>query len=79
VRALRSAGVDQVSLEVKPGAEPAVAAVRLSAEARFGDFVSLLAELSRPGSGLVLQRVDFSTAGTILKLQVEAVALGGGS
>ena len=72
VRCLRDAGVGRVKLEVRPATQPALANIMLSADATFFDLVRLAERLTQPGSGVVLQRVNFGPT----SLGVEASALG---
>jgi hypothetical protein len=68
--------VSSVRLGVRPGRPPASAAVALSAEGPFADVVRLMAELTRPGSGLVLDRVRLVSRPPRVALDVDASGLG---
>jgi hypothetical protein len=74
VRSLRDMHVSHVRLEVRPAPGPAIAAVALSAEGGFFELLRLIAQLNRPGSGLVLQHVTMS--GAPYTLAFDAVAIG---
>jgi len=68
--------VSGVRLGVRPGRPPASAAVALSAEGPFADVLRLTAELARPGSGLVLERVRLVSRPPRVGVDVEASGLG---
>lgn len=65
-------------LEVRPGPAPAVATVTLWTTGDFVGLVDLVAALTRPGTGLVLNRVSFGRDAAATSVQVEALALRAG-
>jgi len=73
VKALRTAHVIHVRLEVRPGTAPTIATVSLSAEAAFPALMQLEAQLLRPGSGLVLERLSIGQGGGSMSLEASAM------
>jgi hypothetical protein len=74
VRSLRDTHVSHVRLEVRPASGPAIATVAVSADGGLFELLRLIAQLNRPGSGLVLQHVAMSGAPSAMTF--DAVAIG---
>jgi hypothetical protein len=74
IQALQQSRVERVRLEVKPEKEPVLAGVSLTAQGSFPNLVHLTVLLTRPGAGLILQRVSLSISRP-LSLSIEASAL----
>jgi hypothetical protein len=74
VRTLRDVGISHVRLEVRPTSSTGVATVSLSADAGFFELMQLVAHLTRPGSGIVLQRLGLG--GDPSSATIDAVAIG---
>jgi hypothetical protein len=69
--------VSGVRLAVRPARPPASASVGLAAEGSFDDVLRLTGELSRPGNGLILERVRLAPRGAArVVLDVQASGLG---
>jgi hypothetical protein len=75
VKSLQAVGITRVRLVVRPAAPPATAMVGIEAEASFEEQVRLLSQLLRPGSGLVLSRLEVEP-GAPLRIRLEAAAIG---
>jgi len=58
VASLEGTGLSGVRMSVRPGKPPVAASVQLSVEGPFRDVVRLAGEVVRPGTGVVLERVD---------------------
>jgi hypothetical protein len=75
VAVLAGAGLSGIRLGVRPGAPPAAAKIRLSAEGPFAEVVRLTDELVRPGTGVVLERCQLSGQDSRVAVQIEGVGL----
>jgi hypothetical protein len=74
VRSLDEASLRDVRLGVgRPDVTQLLASIRLSAEGDFGDVVRASGHMVRPGSGLVLQRVQMKPNAESVTLRVDAV------
>ncbi|HUG54025.1 MAG TPA: hypothetical protein VMR21_10495 [Vicinamibacteria bacterium] len=80
VQSLQGAQVASVRLGVHPARPPFAARVRLTAEGPFDEVVALAGRLSRPETGVVLDRVRLTprAGGVSLDLQAVTLARGGG-
>jgi hypothetical protein len=74
---LEGSGATGVRLGVRPGPRGSTSAVRVTATAPYAEAVRLAGEIARPGTGLVLERVQLQPAADRkqVTLDVEAVAL----
>jgi hypothetical protein len=79
VQSLQGAHVSAVRLGVQAARPPFAARVRLSAEGPLEDVVTLAGRVSRPESGVILERVRFAPRADRVILDLEAVALARGS
>jgi hypothetical protein len=79
VRTVEEAGLSPVRLSVRPAARPpAEVAVQLGAEGAFDDVVRFGGLVSRPETGIVLQKFRLSPRqGRVTTVELDAVALGG--
>lgn len=75
VSSLEGAGLSGVRLAVAPGAPPAAAQVRLSADGPFATVVRVAGELVRPGSGVILERLRLSGQDGRVSLRLEGAGL----
>jgi hypothetical protein len=66
-------------LDVHRGNAGSLATVALSTEGGFFEMTDLVTTLAPPKSGLVLQQIQLAPTSTRVGLQIDAVALGGGS
>lgn len=79
VRLVEEAGLSPVRLSVRPGRPPVPAAVQLGAEGSFENVVRFGGLVSRPETGIVLQKFRLSPRqGRVTVLEMDAIALGGG-
>ena len=60
VSSLEGAGLSGVRLAVKPAAAPAASLIRLGAEGAFADVVRVTDDLVRPGTGVVLEKLQLN-------------------
>jgi hypothetical protein len=80
IGSLGDAPVSNVHLSVRPGGREHVAtAVTLDADGGFEDVIRLSGHVARPGSGLVLQSVTFTSRRRSVSLSLEAVGPAEGS
>jgi len=79
IGSLDGAAVSNVRLSVRPARPPLVAVLRLSAEGDFDDLVALSGRLAGPGTGLVLAECQIVPRPPGLRLEIEAVGVGGGT
>jgi hypothetical protein len=74
VTSLEAVRVSPVKLTVRPARAPVGASLSLSAEGRFAEVVRLAGHLVRPGSGLILERVQMlSRPAGLLLLDLQAI------
>jgi hypothetical protein len=76
VQTLQDAGVSGVRLGVLPGRPPYAARVRLSASGPYPEVMALTERLSRPETGVVLERVRLSPRAGIVAVEIDGVTLG---
>ena len=79
VRSLQGADVSGVRLGVQAARPPYTARVRLSAVGAFDAVVALAGSVSRPESGVVLERVRFAPRADRVSVDLEAVTLARGA
>lgn len=65
--------LSNVRISVRPGRDDVAAVVTLTAEGGFDEVVQFSGHVVRPGSGLVLQTVAFTTRQRVVSLTVDAV------
>ena len=75
VASLEGAGLSGVRLAVRPGRPPVAAQVQLSVEGPFRDVVRLAGEVVRPGTGVVLERVDLNGRDARVAMSLQGVGL----
>ncbi len=79
VASVQAAGLTGVRINVKPGRAPVAANVRLTAQGSFADVVRLSYELTRPGRGLLVERIRLAPvagAASVVSFEMDATALG---
>jgi hypothetical protein len=74
---LAGPSVSGVRLSVSPASPPLAARTRFAAAGTFSDLVACSERLIGPDTGLVPERLRFSTAGSELHLELDGVFLGG--
>jgi hypothetical protein len=79
VQALAGVSVRDTRLSVQPGRLPLGARVRLSTQGSYEEVLRLCTSLSRPDSGLILNRVGLRPTADGASLDVDAVGFGAGS
>jgi hypothetical protein len=75
VASLEGTGLSGVRLAVRPGRPPVAAQVQLSVEGPFRDVVRLAGEVVRPGTGVVLERVDLNGHAARVAMSLQGVGL----
>ena len=75
VASLEGTGLSGVRLAVRPGTPPVAARVQLTVEGPFRDVVRLAGDVVRPGSGVVLERVDLSGRDARVAMSLQGVGL----
>jgi hypothetical protein len=76
VQTLQNAGVSGVRLSVLPGRPPFAARVRLSASGSYPEVIALAGRISRPETGVVLERLHLTPRGAVVALDLDGVTLG---
>jgi hypothetical protein len=76
VQTLQDAGVSGVRLSVVPARSPYAARVRLSATGPYPEVMALAGRISRPETGVVLERVRLSPRGGVVGMEIDGVTLG---
>jgi hypothetical protein len=75
VTSLEGAGLSGVRLAVRPARPPAAALIRLGGEGAFADVVRLTGELVRPGTGVVLEKLQLTGQDSRVAVRLEGVGL----
>jgi hypothetical protein len=75
VTSLEGAGLSGVRLAVRPASPPAAALIRLGGEGAFADVVRLTGELVRPGTGVVLEKLQLTGQDSRVAVRLEGVGL----
>jgi hypothetical protein len=73
IASLDGVPLSNVRISVRPGRDDVAAVVTLTAEGGFDDVVQFSGHVVRPGSGLVLQTVAFTSRQRVVSLTVDAV------
>jgi len=76
--ALEKRAVSAVHLSVGAGRSPVGATLRLSASGAFAEIFLLCGDFVQPGSGIVLERLRLSGAGSAVALDLQGLRLSGG-
>ena len=75
VASLEGSGLSGVRLAVRPARAPAAASVQLAVEGPFRDVVRLAGDVVRPGTGVVLERVQLSGRESRVAMSLQGVGL----